>query len=197
MSKRSDSARARSYRLERVLTSTIGLLALAVGAAAVVVGQDLIGEFRADRPLVDPVVVDLLHRQPEISKAAAIVVGLVLFVLGLRWAFRSLRVELRPDLVLDRSAGSGLRITSDAVAEAVRADAENVTGVTRARVRMVGDDRLPALRIVLSLEDGADVRAVWEELDAVLRNARTCLGVAELPTAVHLEMATGRRQRVS
>lgn len=197
MSKRSDSARARSYRLERVLTSTIGLLALAVGAAAVVVGQDLIGEFRADHPLVDPVVVDLLHRQPEISKAAAIVVGLVLFVLGLRWAFRSLRVELRPDLVLDRSAGSGLRITSDAVAEAVRADAENVTGVTRARVRMVGDDRLPALRIVLSLEDGADVRAVWEELDAVLRNARTCLGVAELPTAVHLEMATGRRQRVS
>ncbi|GAA0625575.1 hypothetical protein GCM10010174_51230 [Kutzneria viridogrisea] len=196
MSKFSDAARARSYRLERGLTGTTGVLALLAGAAAVVVGMGLLGEFRAQRPVADPIALDFLRQYPEVTKGVAIALGVLLFVLGLRWAFRSLRVELRPDLVLDRTAGNGLRVVSGAVAEAVRSDAEGIDGVAKARVRLVGDEQHPALRIRLSLTDGAEVRAVWQELDKVLGNAKSCLGVAELPTAVHLELATVERQRV-
>jgi hypothetical protein len=78
----------------------------------------------------------------------------------------------------------------------VRADAETVTGMHRARVRLLGDPEHPGLRLTLSLHEGADLRQVWSELDTrVLARAREALGVTTLPTAVRIELDAAARQR--
>jgi hypothetical protein len=198
MNQRSTSARAlaRSYRTERTLTFVAGLVAVLGAAAVGAVSAGLFGEFRARRALLDPIAVDWLGANATLARIAAIVLGVVLFVLGLRWFLRSLRPEGRPDLELDRS-DNPLTVTSSAIANAVRADAETVGGVSRARVRAVGDSEHPALRLTLWLREGTDVRQVWDELDTlVLRRARESLGIEVLPTAVRIELESGNKQRV-
>jgi hypothetical protein len=119
----------------------------------------------------------------------AIVAGVLLLVLGLAWAARSLRPERRPDLVLDGGSDTSIVVTSTAVADAVAAQAVALPGVGRARARLVGTDAAPALRVVLWLTDDADVRAVLQRLETeVLDTARTSLGLTALPTAVRLEL---------
>ncbi|MGC7098844.1 alkaline shock response membrane anchor protein AmaP [Amycolatopsis lurida] len=190
-------ALARSYRAERTLTSLVGLLALAAGVLALVVGLGWLGTFRARRAVLDPIAVDWLGREPVLAKIAAIVLGVVLFVFGLWWFFRSLRPEGRPDLELDRTAGQELTVTAAAISGAVRADAESVDGVSRARVRAVGDAASPALRMEISLREGADLKTVWQELDSrVLTRARESLGVDTLPTAVRIDLDASTKQRV-
>ncbi|MBE1578340.1 alkaline shock response membrane anchor protein AmaP [Amycolatopsis roodepoortensis] len=192
---RSVSAKAlgRSTGTERTLTVLIGLLALLGGAAVIVVGAGWLGTHRADRPLVDPIALDWLSRHALASRIGAIVLGVLLLWLGLWWFFRSLRPEGRPDLDL----GDDLVVTSSAISEAVRADAEIVDGVGRARVRAVGDKENPALRITLWLVEGTDLKRVWEQLDhTVLARARESLGVDVLPTAVRIELDTTSPQRV-
>jgi hypothetical protein len=190
-------ALSRSYTGERTLTFLVGLLAFLGGALALVVGLGGLGEFRGRRPLLDPIAVDWLGGHATPARIAAIVLGVLLFVLGVRWALRSLRPEPRPDLELDRTEGAELVVTAAAIAGAVQADAEQLGGVSRARVRVVGSRTSPALRITLWLHEGTDLKSVWAELDGrVLSRARASLGVTSLPTAVRLELDTSPAKRV-
>lgn len=199
MTRKTTSAKAlaRSYRAERSLTFVAGVLAAAAGAAALLVGFRVFGDFRAARPVLDPIAVGWLGARATLAKIVAIVAGIALFAFGLWWLVRSLRPEGKPDLELDRAEGSALTVTASAIADAVRADAESVDGVSRARVRAVGGTDDPALRLTLWLRDGTDVRTVWEDIDArVLARARESLGVETLPTAVHIELDATDRRRV-
>ncbi|WP_439378478.1 alkaline shock response membrane anchor protein AmaP [Amycolatopsis lexingtonensis] len=190
-------ALSRSYAGERVLTFLVGLLALLGGALALVVGFGVLGEYRGRRPLLDPMAVEWLGSHATPARIAAIVLGVLLLVLGLRWALRSLRPEPRPDLDLDRTEGAELVVTAAAIAEAVQADAERLDGVSRARVRAVGSRTAPALRVTLWLHEGTDLKAVWAGLDTqVLARARESLGLDVLPTAVRLELDTAPAKRV-
>ena len=198
MSSRSSSAVARSAGTDRTLTTLLALVALAGGVVVLLVGTGVFGSARADRSLVDPIAIDLLRANRSLALVLAIVAGLLLVLLGLLWALRSLRPESKPDLVLDHSRGTGLTVSSGAIAEAVRADAETVPGVERARVRLVGDTDNPALRITLWLRQGSDVRDIWNDLDTrVLSRARGALGVERLPAAVRIELDAAEGYRVS
>ncbi len=198
MSSRSSAAVARSAGTERTLTTLLALVALAGGVVVLLVGTGALGSARAGRSLVDPIAVDVLRANRSLVLALAIVAGLLLVLLGLWWALRSLRPESKPDLVLDGSRGTRLTVSSGAVSEAVRADAETVPGVQRARVRLVGDTDNPALRITLWLRQGSDVRDIWNGLDTrVLARARDALGVERLPAAVRIELDAAEGSRVS
>ncbi|MEV0049517.1 alkaline shock response membrane anchor protein AmaP [Saccharopolyspora shandongensis] len=187
---------ARGLSFERGVVTALGLLALVVGVIALLVGTGWLGVFRAQRPLADPLLVQWLRDNSQVAIAVAIVLGIVLFALGLWWVVRALRPEPRPALVLERGNES-LAVTSAALTEAVRTDAERVTGVKRARVRMAGSEQRPALRLTLSLQEGTNVRHVWEELDEkVLSRARESLGMDTLPTAIRLQLDRAPRQRV-
>ncbi|MEV0675776.1 alkaline shock response membrane anchor protein AmaP [Actinosynnema sp. NPDC050436] len=175
---------ARSYRTERVCAAILGTIALLVGAGAVVLNAR-----RVDRPLLDQTVLDWARDHLLPVRIGALALGLVLVVVGLRWVWRAATPERHPDLTLDHD----LVVTSSAIADAVKSDVERVDGVTSARVKVIGE---PALRMKLTLRQGADVRAVWRELDGVLGRARETLGVAVLPTAVRLDLAARPRQRV-
>ncbi|MFF5991871.1 Asp23/Gls24 family envelope stress response protein [Prauserella flavalba] len=194
----SAKALARSQGAERSLTFVTGLLALFAGTAVLVLGVGWFGTYRARRPVLDPAVTEwLAAREPVVPRVIAIVAGLVLLGFGLWWFFRSLRPEPKPDLHLDRTQGHALTVTAGALSAAVRADTESVDGVTKAKVRSVGDPGEPALRLQIWLREGTDLRRVWQDLDAqVLARARTALGVETLPVAVRIELGASPRQRV-
>ena len=174
----------RSNRTERVMAAVLGALALLIGCAAVVLHR-----FGVDRPVLDPVALDWARRHLLPVRLGLIALGLLTVVLGLRWAWRAVRPERHPDLLLD-----DVVVTAKALAAAVRADAEQVPGVDGAKVTVVDG---PALRLRLALGHGADVDRVWRELDGrVLSRARTALGVEVLPTAVRLDLAKRERERV-
>lgn len=193
LTKRSRSAVARSAGGDRSLLVIIGLVVLAVGVLVALLGYGVFGSARAGRPLLDPVVVDALRAQPLIARIVAIAVGLLLLVLGLTWAARSLRPERKPDLVLDRGPHTAITVSSSAAADALAAQATALPGVGRAKARMVGTEDAPALRVSLWLTDDADVRDVLERLDRqVLSSARSSLGLGALPVAVRLELDQAR-----
>ncbi|MEU6127970.1 alkaline shock response membrane anchor protein AmaP [Saccharopolyspora sp. NPDC047091] len=193
----SRTAVGRSLGFERWLLGVLGLVLLLAGAAALVVGAGWLGRFRAQRPVLDPLLTQWAGGNRPLAFGVAIVAGIVLALLGLWWLLRALRPEGRPDLRLHGDAESSATITSHALTEAMRADAESVTGVTRARVRMAGTDQRPNVRLTLALQEGTNVRHVWEELDAkVLSRARRALDVDALPTAIRLQLDRGARQRV-
>lgn len=187
----------RGAGFERSAVTLLGLLSLLVGVAALVVGSGVLGTFRSQRPVADPLVVQWLRDNARLAAVIGLVAGLVLLVLGLWWLVRAMRPEPRPDFRLEKSDSGDLDVTSGALANAVRADAEQVPGVKRARVRMAGSDRSPSLRLTLSLQEGTNIRHVWEELDEkVLARARQSLGRETLPTAIRLQLDRAPKQRV-
>ncbi|HEX2263733.1 MAG TPA: alkaline shock response membrane anchor protein AmaP [Pseudonocardiaceae bacterium] len=191
-------ATARAAGAQRTLVGLIGLLSLAAGAVALVVGSGLLGANRAARPVLDPLVLDTLRAYPTFARGVAIATGVVLLILGLLWAVRALAPERRPNLLLDHSPDLHLEISASAIAGAVRADAETIPGVSRARARMVGAMANPVLRLDLWLEDGTDVRDVYRDLDTgVLARARDSLGVESLPAAIRIELDAAAAPRVT
>jgi hypothetical protein len=189
--KRAKAALTRSAAVDRALAVLIGLVLLAAGVLVALLSYGVFGVARAGRPLLDPLIVDAMRTQPDVSRLVALGAGVLLVLLGLMWAARSLRPERHPDLVLDGGLDSAIVISSSAVADAVGAQASAIPGVRRARARLVGTDEAPALRITLWLADDADIRAVLARLhDEVLAVARTSLGISALPTAVRLELDT-------
>ncbi len=191
-------ATARAAGAQRTLVGLLGLLCLAAGAAALLVGSGLLGVNRAARSVLDPIVLDTLRAYPSLARGVAIVAGVLLFILGLWWAVRALAPERRPNLLLDPSPDHRLEISASAIADAVRADAETLAGVSRARARMVGTSANPVLRLDLWLEDGTDVRDVYHDLDTgVLTRARESLGVESLPTAIRIELDAAAPPRVT
>ncbi|MBB5156350.1 alkaline shock response membrane anchor protein AmaP [Saccharopolyspora phatthalungensis] len=186
----------RGLAFERGVVVAFGTLGLVVGVVVLLVGTGLLGTFRAQRPVADPILVQWLRDHSQVALPVAIVLGIALLVVGLWWVFRAMRPEPRPDVLLERGK-EALTVTSAALTEAVRTDAEQVTGVSRARVRMAGSEHRPALRLTLSLQEGTNVRHVWEELDdKVLSRARESLGTDSLPTAIRLQLDRAPRQRV-
>jgi hypothetical protein len=189
VSRRSRAAVARSAGGDRTLTTVLGLVLVAAAVLALLVGYRVLGVFRAQRPLIDPLLVSWIARHPDAARWITIGVGVVLFVLGVAWTLRSLRPEPHPDVALSVVPGDRLTVEHSAVCDAVRADAEEIAGVARARVRLVGTPERPALRISLSLVEGTDVHDVWADLDGrVLARARQAFGVSALPAAVRLEL---------
>lgn len=187
--RRSRSAVARSSGGDRALAVLVGLVLLAAGVLVALLSYGVFGAARAGRPLLDPMIVDWMRAQPLVARLIAIGTGVVLVVLGLVWAARSVRPEQRPDIQVEAGGDTEILVTSAAVGDAVAAQALLLPGVGKARARMVGSARAPALRVELWLADDSHVADVLDALETqVLAAARTSLGIAELPVAVRLEL---------
>ena len=187
--RRSRSAVARSAGGDRWLTVLIGLVLLLAGVGVALLSYGVFGAGRASRPLLDPIMLDVVAAEPLLWRSVAIVGGVLLAVFGLTWVARSVRPEPRPDVVLNGGADTTIRVSSAAAGEAVASQAETLPGVARARARLVGSAAAPALRVTLWLADDTDVRAVLARLhDEVLATARASLDLPTLPVAVRLEL---------
>ena len=187
--RRATAAIARSAAGERTLAVVVGLLLLTAGTLVALLSYGVFGTARAGRPLMDPMIVEVLRAQPLVARLVAIAGGLLLAVLGLVWTAHALRPERRPDLVLDGDTDTAIVVSAAAAAEAIAAQAAALQGVGRARARLVGSEAAPAVRVTLWLTDDADVRDVLARLDdEVLATARSSLSLTDLPAAVWLEL---------
>lgn len=188
--RRARAAGARSAAGARTAAAVLGVLLLAGGTLAVLLSTGLLGEGRAARPVLDPLVVDALRAQPTLARGIAIAAGVLLAVLGLLAAVRAVRPERRPDLAVDVDPDTDVVVAAGAVAEAVSGQAGALPGVARATARLVGRPAAPALRLTVRVTEDAEVREVLRRLDTeVLATARSALGLATLPVAVRLEPA--------
>ena len=190
-------ARYRSAGGARWGLTLLGFVLLAAGVLTILLVSGVFGQQRPQRPVLDPMIQQFLADNATAARLVAIAVGVLLLVLGLLWAARSLRPEGHPDLVLDGGTGTEIRIDASATAEAVADGASSLPGVTRARARMVGSAAAPAVRATVWIdEDVADdeVAEICRRLDAeVLAQVRDSLGLADLPVAVRLELDSGPR----
>jgi multisubunit Na+/H+ antiporter MnhC subunit len=187
--RRALAAVARSTTADRATALVIGLVLIAAGVLVLLLSHGVFGVGRASRPLLDPMIVDALRAQPLAARLIAIAVGLVLAVLGLVGAARSLRPEARPDVRVDGGPDTRIVVSSAAAAEAVGQQAAQLPGVGRARARLVGPEHAPALRLTVWLAEDADVASVLAGLEShVLATARESLELAALPVAVRLEL---------
>lgn len=187
----------RAIGFERGVVTLVGLIIAVAGITALIVGTGLFGIFRAQRPILDPLVLWLMLHYPIPSIVAAVVVGIVLVAVGGWWISRALRPETRPDMRLRTESPGDVTVESNALSEAIRTDAESLGGVTRARVRMTGTTQRPTLRMTLSLQEGTNVRQVWEDLDhLVLSRARAAMEIDAIPTAIRLVLDRAPKQRV-
>ncbi|MFP5020455.1 alkaline shock response membrane anchor protein AmaP [Pseudonocardia phyllosphaerae] len=190
--RRARKARARSAGGARWGLTLLGLLLLAAGVLTVLLVTGLFGAGRAMRPVIDPMIVDALSAQPDITRGVAVAAGVVLLVLGLVWTVRAVRPESRPDVVLDDGAGTTIRVDASAAADAVADGAAALPGVTRARARTVGSAAKPAVRAVVWIDEDAPDHTVTELCrrldDEVLAQVRDSLSRPDLPVAVRLEL---------
>jgi len=111
VSRRSRAAVARSTASDRTLVLLSGLVLLAVGVLVVLLGRGAFGVNRAQRPLIDPQISAWVAANPTSARWIAIGVGVVLLIVGLTWAVRSLRPEPRPDVLLSDVPGQRLTVT--------------------------------------------------------------------------------------
>lgn len=188
--RRARAAVARSLAGDRSLAVLLGVLLTAAGVLVALLSYHVFGVARAGRPLLDPMIVELLRAQPLVARCVAVGGGVLLVLLGLTWAARSVRPERRPDLLLEGDRPeTRIVVDATATADAVAAQAAAVPGVRRARARLVGTEQAPALRLTLWLTEDADVRSVVDRIDdTVLAAARRSLDLAALPVAVRLEL---------
>ncbi|MDN5859519.1 MAG: alkaline shock response membrane anchor protein AmaP [Pseudonocardia sp.] len=187
--RRSRSAVARSAGGDRTLVVLVGMVLLAGGVLVALLSFGVFGSARAGRPLLDPMIVDWMRAQPLAARLIAIGAGVALAVLGLVSVARSVRPEVRPVIHVAGRGDTEIVVTSGAMGEAVAAQALTLPGVGKARARVVGSDRAPAVRITLWLADDSRVADVLEALETqVLAQARASLGLTELPVAVRLEL---------
>lgn len=175
----------------------LGLALLAAGVLIVLLVNGVFGSNRPQRPLLDPLLQQFLVTHGTAARIVAIAAGVLLFVLGLLWAARSLRPEARPDLVLDAGSGTEIRVDATAAADALADGASALPGVTRARARMVGSASAPAVRASVWIdEDVADdeVAEICRRLDTeVLSQVRDSFGLPDLAVAVRLELDSAHR----
>lgn len=188
--RRARSAVARSIAGDRWLAILVGFVLLASGVLVALLSYGVFGTARSGRPLLDPFIVEALRAQPLSARVIAIAVGVVLVLLGIAVAAKSVRPERRPDLVVEGGGPDTLIVVSAAAAaEAVGAQAASLPGVGRARARLVGTESAPALRVTLWLTEDADVRDLLGRLDdTVLASVRESLDLDALPVAVRLEL---------
>ena len=186
---RARSVRSARLRAERLRLAVVGTVAAVLGVLGLLLGTGLLGGSAA---VADPDLVAGARRNPVLSALVAVAIGLVLAGLGGLWLYRSLRRTTAPDLQLDPPEGWGegtVVVRGAALAEAARADAEHVAGVASARARLLGSTAEPVLVLDLILCRGADLGAVWRGVEhQVLETARATVELAELPTAVHVEV---------
>ena len=195
--------RCARLRAERRRLALVGTVAAVLGVLGLLLGTELLDSSAA---VVNPDLVAGAGRNPVLSALVAVAVGLVLAGLGGLWLHRSLRRSTAPNLQLDPPSGWGegtVVVRGAALAEAARADAEQVAGVASARARLLGSTAEPVLVLDLVLRRGADLGSVWRNVEhQVLAPARATVALAELPTAVHVEVelapsSTGRAARVA
>ncbi|MBV2362651.1 alkaline shock response membrane anchor protein AmaP [Streptomonospora nanhaiensis] len=183
----------RSARGNRWGLATVGLLLAVLGAAALGAGRGLLPVPTPRAGLAEtPGALGIGGAWLPYAAAAAAVLAALL---ALRW----LAVQGRGDTVgrvaVEPDPRGG---TTDLPARAARGAFEDAVreypGVRRARARLTESSAAPHVRLDLTLDDDADVAAVWRRVRAeALADLRTALDLERVPAVIRVSMAAPPR----
>ncbi|MFC1407106.1 MULTISPECIES: hypothetical protein [Streptacidiphilus] len=192
--------------VNRTLLALVGLVLLAGGLLLLAGGLDLNHRWHLGLPsdwtVTDPhhAVLDPADRVrwrgdgwwwPSVFAALGVVA-----LLSLWWLLAQLRTGTADRVAVPAAADVPVRLRGGALAQAVADGAEQIPGVSRARVRILGRARRPRARITLTLAPGAAPGPVLHELAAgPLGDARRTTGVS-LPAEARVRVESGSVPRV-
>ncbi|MDA2803732.1 alkaline shock response membrane anchor protein AmaP [Nocardiopsis suaedae] len=186
----------RTARGNRWGLALVGLVLAAAGGGALAVGLGAFGAGAAGTVLgAGPEAAGL--PSPGWLPYAVAAVAVVVALLALRWLFVQGRVERVRRLTVEPEEGAGRsELVSGAAQGAVEEAVGAVSGVRRARARLLGSDRAPRLRLDVVVDDDADVAEVWSGVRGEsLSDLRGALETDRLPTVVRISMAAPKRNR--
>ncbi|MFI0820001.1 alkaline shock response membrane anchor protein AmaP [Streptomyces sp. NPDC021098] len=167
--------------VNRVLLGLLGLAVAAGGATVLLAGRrtpDAVLLTHADR---------VRWRDEGWWWPVVIATLGVLVLLALFWALAQLGRRRLDHVSIPVDDGTDARLQGPALEAALRADAESLSGVTRARVHLHGHRTAPRAQVGLTLDPGAEPLATLRALEAApLTQARTSTGLPRLPAEVHL-----------
>ncbi|CAN5374951.1 hypothetical protein BH20ACT5_BH20ACT5_02160 [soil metagenome] len=182
--------------LNRALVILVGLLLLAAGVLVLLLGFGVFGADRASLPVIDEATSEVGGATWFWPVAGAVAV--LLAVLCLLWLVGQLRVRRLSTVDVDHTAVGDTRLSAGTLTAAIRQEAEQVIGVSRARARMIKNEPRPDLHLTVWLSEPYDLGEVRRGLeDAVVAHARDALGADTLRTWLHLEVDPPQRTRVS
>lgn len=186
----------RSARGNRWGLAVVGAVLLAVGAAALAAGHGLLGADLEGSALLNPRVGDLLGRRwvPYVVVAVAFAVGF----LALRWLLVQGLNDTVGRLVLERGADGRVEMPECVARGALEREVTDYPGVRRARARLTESGAAPHLRLVLLLDEDADVAGVWQRVRSeALAHLCQALDLERVPAVVRMSMTApdGRPRR--
>lgn len=188
---------SRTDRRNPLALLLIALVLIGAGGAALAASFGAFGSAAAESPVLPEPVQRFAAEQTVWLQLILLVVGLLLFLLALRWLLVQLRVERLGDVLLEADDRRGQTTMSPgALTSALEDEAQAVHGVTSAKAKLVHDEHHPDLHLVVDLGPRADLRQVRAAIENdVVRHARETLSRDQLPTLVQYRLARGTTQR--
>ncbi|WP_306370266.1 alkaline shock response membrane anchor protein AmaP [Nocardiopsis sp. CC223A] len=181
-----DRAR-RSARGNRQGLLLVGIVLLAAGAAAFAAGRGLFGAGMAGDALLNDAVRGALAA--PWMPYAVVAVAFVAAFLALRWLLVQGLDDTVGRLVLERGADGRLEMPESVARGALEQEVAAYPGVRRARARLTESADAPHLRLALTLDDDADVAAVWRRVRSeALADLRRSLELETIPAVVRMSM---------
>ena len=188
----------RPARLNRIVLTLLGLLCLAAGGVALLVGTGVVGDLLpvpADAPLL-PAGPALPGWAPVAVAGVAIIIGL----LALRWLIaQTIRRPTSSSWQLSPDTRTGTTyIDSDTAAQPLADEIEEYPGVRSATARLTGPRQHPHLYLRVSADDHADISDLRRHIDDdALPRLTQALDLPALPADVLLRLVTagGTRTR--
>ncbi|MBR8741136.1 alkaline shock response membrane anchor protein AmaP [Nocardiopsis sp. MG754419] len=177
----------RSARGNRLGLVIVGMVLLAVGAAALAAGQGLFGPGIARTPLLSDGVNAVLAQPwvPYVTVAVAFVAGF----LALRWLMVQGMNDTVGRLYLERHDEGNVEMSESAARGALEQEVAEYPGVRRARARLTESGDAPHLRLALTLDEDADVTRVWHRVrEEGLANLRSALELEHVPAVIRMSM---------
>ncbi|MGH3314125.1 MAG: alkaline shock response membrane anchor protein AmaP [Streptomyces sp.] len=193
--------------VNRVLLALTGVMLLVLGLAVLAGGFDLLRRSRVELPSGWPwpgpeaVLLSDADRTRWRSEGwwwpvVFVVLG-VLVMLLLWWLIAQLRRRRLGEVLVESGDGEGALLRGRALENALEAEAESLSGVDKASVRLTGRRTAPRARVGLLLAAHAEPGPVLARLsDEALEHARASAALEQLPADVRLRSAKHRAERV-
>lgn len=188
-------------RSGRLLVAVVAALAVAAGAAAVLVGADAFGSAAEQDHLIDRQVVSWWNQGGAWSYVITGGVGVVLVVVGAVVALAALRPPAGPaspaEVVLpSRPEGRGTTsVRQGSLRSALAADLQGGADVQRAKVDLTGRYPDLAMRATVTVSDHADLEHLEGRLEGCLDRFAASTGVRPDPVVVTVRFAAGSGHR--
>jgi hypothetical protein len=155
---------------DRLGLACTGLVLLGAGGAVTATGLGAFGARHSARPVLAPAASRWIAEHHWFWPVAA-GVGCLVAVLGIGWLAAQVRRRALRRIAMGAERTGATRMAARVAVRAVTLDVTSYPGVWRARVRLVGTERRPRVRIRVTCEDRTDLAELGRRIreDALIR----------------------------